>query len=142
MEPGQGSVIVQFVLYHIKGGGRWARVPYVTRIGSPAVTSGSSWDWKLRYSGCKIRNGCVLCGDWTGGHQNHNCPYRISVMQDCRVREEAHMASLHGSKNKFAGMVHISNQVIKSKPKSKKSKPKSKASTMTLNYPVETLCTA
>ena len=75
-------------------------------------------------------NGCVLCGSWTGQHQNHNCP---TGFDNCKEPGcgKAHMHQLHGSNNKFAGMVHVSNQVNQSKPKSKN---KSKPSAMTLNY--------
>ena len=68
-------------------------------------------------------NGCVWCTDWTGKHQTKDCKARWQKCDKPGCGKDHHPL-VHGSKNKFAGMVHASNQV----------KSKSKASEMTLNY--------
>ena len=51
-------------------------------------------------------NGCVWCRDWSGKHQNYNCPagHRPCGVVGCGKK---HMKLLHGSTNKFAGMIHV-----------------------------------
>ena len=48
--------------------------------------------------------GCVMCGDWTGSHQNKNCPVSQTPCgeQNCG---KLHMKRLHGSVNKYCGAV-------------------------------------
>ena len=82
-------------------------------------------------------NGCVLCGDWTGTHQRDSCQ---SGYSGCRKCGKKHMDMLHGSANKFAGLVHISNQVTSTKARRRprrNRKNKSAPSAMTENYRVD-----
>ena len=101
----------------------------LSKLNSDRFTSCEHWNAlgiEAKVQQVQDVNGCVLCGDWTGGHQNRNCP---TGYQPCKIAGcgKMHMASLHGSQNAFAGMVHVSSQVRR--------KPKSSA--MTENYRVD-----
>ena len=58
-------------------------------------------------------NGCVLCGDWTGSHQRDSCQSGYSGCRKCGKHAHGHGARV--CNNKFAGLIHISNQVTSTK---------------------------
>ena len=48
-----------------------------SRLNSERFTSCDQWKQlgiEAKVTQLQAVNGCCLCGDWTGSHQNHNCP--------------------------------------------------------------------